>query len=278
MHSVLFSLDHITIYSYGACLALAIVLNYLVMTRIGRPNGYTPDFVSTLLTLMILTGLIGARLFYVVEHWGDYSGDLSKIFKVQEGGLMFYGGFIMGGISLIAFCLAQRKPVGDVLDLVVTAVPLGQAIGRVGCFLNGCCYGKLSDSPLAVCYPKGSEPWTHQIYAGIDGITAESPLSLPGLPSQLFETALTLVIFAVLVSLYKHRRHQWIQVARYMVMYGAARFLVEFSRADPRLHFGPLSIGQTISIALMIGGIAIMIYLRTQPANVPRHVATPPAG
>ncbi len=269
MHSVLFSLDYITIYSYGACLALAIILNYIVMVKIGRPNGYTSDFISSLLTLMIVTGLIGTRLFYVIEHWEDYSGNLLKIFNVQEGGLMFYGGFVLGGISLIIFCRAQRKPVGDVLDLVVTAIPLGQAIGRVGCFLHGCCYGKPSHSQIAVCYPKNSLPFIGQGNQGM--LPADATQSLPVLPSQLFETALTLIIFAVLLSLYKHRRHQWIQVARYMLMYGAARFLVEFSRGDSRFHLGALSIGQIISMALMTGGVAIMLYLRTQPPNVPQQ-------
>src|SRR5690554_1986479 len=109
MHSVLISLDYITIYSYGVCLAMGIILVYFAMTSLERYSGFNSDFVSTLLTILIVTGLFGARLFYVVEHWDYYSGSPSKIWRVQEGGLMFYGGLLISSAVLIFYCRLKKR-------------------------------------------------------------------------------------------------------------------------------------------------------------------------
>lgn len=255
MHSVLFSLDHIVIHSFGACLAVAIILCYLVMVRLGRPSGYGSDFVSNLLTILIVSGLVGARLFYVVEHWSYYAQQPASILKVWEGGLMFFGGLLIACASLIVFIRLQKKPLAEVLDVVVTAVPLGHAIGRMGCFLNGCCYGRTSDSCLSVTFPHGSIPWSEQLQGGL--ISAEAVRSLPVLPSQLFESALNFIIFIVLLLLFKRRRHPGSQVAAYMMMYPVARFILELSRADERLHFGWFSISQVISLGIFAAGVVL---------------------
>ena len=109
MHSVLFSLDHIVIHSFGACLAVAIILCYLVMVRLGKPSGYGPDFISNLLTVLIVSGLLGARLFYVVEHWPFYVEQPASILKIWEGGLMFFGGLLVGCASLVIFIRLQKS-------------------------------------------------------------------------------------------------------------------------------------------------------------------------
>lgn len=263
MHSVLFSLDPIVIHAFGACLALAILACYFVLVRLGPTMGLGPDFASSMLTVLILSGLVGARAFYVTEHWGYYSQHLASIVKVQEGGLVFYGGFILGSIALAVFCRVRKARVLDVLDLMATAVPIGHAIGRIGCFLNGCCYGRVSHACLAVTFPKGSIPWADQVDAG--AIPATAARSLPVLPSQLFETALNLAVFAIMLGLFRRPgRRPGALAAAYAMLYAAARFAVEFSRADERLHVGALSIGQVISIVLFIGGLAATLRLRAK--------------
>ena len=259
MHSVLFSLDHIVIHSFGACLAVAILACYFVLVRLGKSMGLGADFASSMLTVLIISGLIGARLFYVVEHWAYYSQHPGSIVKVQEGGLVFYGGFILGSIALAAFCRVRKARVLDVLDLMATAVPVGHAIGRIGCFLNGCCYGRVSGSCVAVSFPKGSIPWSEQLGEGMIAPTAGR--SLPVLPSQLFETALNFLVFGIMLLLFRRRRRPGSLAAAYVMLYGAARFTVEFTRADPRLHVGPLSIGQLISVVLFLGGLAATVAM-----------------
>lgn len=261
MHSVLFSLDHIVIHSFGACLALAILLCYFVMVRLGKPSGYGSDFISNLLTVLIVSGLLGARLFYVAEHWSFYAEQPASILKIWEGGLMFFGGLLVGCASLVVFIRLQKKSLAKVLDIVVTAVPLSHAIGRIGCFLNGCCYGRTSGSCVAVTFPHGSIPWSEQLREGL--ISAGATRSLPVLPSQLFEAGLNLIIFIVMLLLFKrHHRHPGSQVAAYMMMYSVARFILELSRADERLHFGWFSISQAISLGLFTVGLLLALGIR----------------
>lgn len=260
MHSELIRLGPIIIHSYGACLALAILLCYFILVKLGRPLGYTSDFISSLLTVLIVSGLIGARIFYVAEHWSHYSQHLSEIVKVWEGGLMFYGGLLCSAASLIVFIRLQKKPIADVLDIIVTALPVSHAVGRIGCFLNGCCYGRTSSCSLAVTYPRGSIPWAEQLQKGV--ITPDAVCSSPVLPTQLLEAALNVAIFVVLLLLFRRKRKPGEQVAAYMMLYAVARFVLEYSRADERLYFGPFSISQTISIALFTVGLALMIWLR----------------
>ncbi len=271
MHSVLFRLDPIVIHAYGACLALAILLCYFVLVRLGRPLGYSADFISSLLTVLIIFGLVGARLFFVIEHWAYYSKRPGDIVKVWQGGLMFYGGLIVAAAALGVWIRVNRRPIGEVLDLIVTAVPLGHAIGRVGCFLNGCCYGRLSHACIAVRYPHQSIPWADQLAACEPGsadyarLTAEGARSLPVLPIQLIEAGLNAVVFVILLTLFRRRTRNGAQVAAYMMLYAVVRFVVEFARADDRLHVGPFSIGQVISLALLVGGLVLTGVIRRRP-------------
>lgn len=265
MHSELIRLGPIVIHSYGACLALSILLCYFVLVRLGRPLGYSSDFVSSLLTVLIVTGLVGARIFYVVEHWSHYSQHPSEIVKVWEGGLMFYGGLLLSAAALIVFIRFQKKPIAEVLDIIVTAVPLGHAVGRIGCFLNGCCYGKPSEGFLAVRYPRGSIPWSEQLQQKI--IPPDAVCSASVLPTQLIESALNFTIFIILMLLFRRKRRAGEQVAAYMMLYAVARFVVEYTRADERLYIGPFSISQTISIALFTAGLLLTAWLRKKPHN-----------
>jgi len=265
MHSELIRLGPIIIHSYGACLAVSILLCYFVLVKLGRPLGYSSDFVSSLLTVLIVSGLIGARIFYVVEHWSHYSQHPAEIIKVWEGGLMFYGGLILSAVALIIFIRFQKKPIAEVLDIIVTAVPLGHAVGRIGCFLNGCCYGRTSQSCLAVQYPRGSIPWAEHIQHKI--IASDAVCSAPVLPTQLIEAALNFAIFIILLLLFRRKRRAGEQVAAYMMLYAVVRFIVEYSRADERLYIGPFSISQTISIALFTIGLLLTVWLRRKPGN-----------
>ena len=173
---------------------------------------------------------------------------------------MFFGGLLVACASLVIFIRLQKKPLANVLDVVVTAVPLSHAIGRIGCFLNGCCYGRTSGSCVAVTFPHNSIPWSEQLREGL--ISTEALRSLPVLPSQLFEAGLNLLIFIVMLLLFKRRnRHPGSQVAAYMMMYSVARFILELSRADERLHFGWFSISQVISLGIFTVGIALAISL-----------------
>ena len=201
MHSVLLRLGEFQLHSYGLCLALGILCAYGVLVRLGRSRGFSSDRLANLLALLVVCGLAGARTFFVVEHWADYRADPASALRIWEGGLMFYGSIVFGAAALVLHCRATRTPVLPLLDLFAVAVPVGQAFGRVGCLLNGCCYGRPSDSCLAVTYPRWSIPCIEQIRAGL--LPEDAARSLPVLPSQLFEAAGCVLLFLALLWLYR---------------------------------------------------------------------------
>ena len=283
MHSVLLRLGEFQLHSYGLCLAVGILCAYGVLVRLGRSRGFSPDRLANLLALLVVCGLAGARLFFVVEHWSWYRADPASALRIWEGGLMFYGSIALGAAALVAHCLATRTPMLPLLDLFAVAVPVGQAFGRVGCLLNGCCYGRPSDSCLAVTYPRWSIPCVEQIRAGL--LPEDAARSLPVLPSQLFEAAGCVLLFLALLWLYRRlnpptdrppaavsRTRAGLVLAAYLAGYGVLRFLVETTRADERAHpfGGPLTISQTISVGclLLAAALVALALLRARAAAI----------
>ena len=269
------SIGPFTLHTYGLCMALGILCAYAVLSGLVRRRGESPDTLANLVVGLVLVGLAGARSFYVAEHWSaQFARDPLAAVRIWEGGLMFYGSIVFGSAGLVAWCLWRRRSVLEWLDLFAVAVPLGQAFGRVGCFLNGCCFGRASDCAIAVRYPAESIPWYAQREAGLlepfsDGSWPAS--SLPVLPTQLIEAAGCLALFALLLWLFrrlhpasdagKPARFPGAIAAGYFLGYGAIRFLDEMLRADERLHFGWFSISQSISVALWVLGLALLARL-----------------
>lgn len=273
MHPFLFRLGGFTLHSYGLCMAIGILCAFAVLKKLASSRGYDPDRLSTLTTILVFSGIVGARLAFVLEHWSDYAGDRLGIFRVWEGGLMFYGSILLGGIVLALICRIFRYPAFALLDLYAVVVPIGQIFGRIGCFLNGCCFGHPSDAWCAVTYPAGS--YVSQLYEGA-----------PVLPSQLFESAGCLLLFLLLLALYRalyHRpetppsspvlpkRGTGLVLAAYCIGYGILRSIVENTRGDPRLAFGPLSIAQTISIGGFILAVVIVLTLPLRRPKTPEE-------
>ena len=260
-------------------MAVGILCAYGVLVRLGRSRGFSSDALANLLAILVLCGLAGARAFFVAEHWSWYRADPASALRIWEGGLMFYGSIVFGAAALVAWCLATRTPPLPLLDLFAVAVPVGQAFGRVGCLLNGCCYGRPSDSCLAVAYPRWSIPCIEQIRAGL--LPEDAARSLPVLPSQLFEAAGCVLLFLALLRLYRRldpptdlppaeapRPRAGLVLAGWLAGYGVLRFLVETTRADERAHpfGGPLTISQTIGAGciLLAAAIAAFVLLRNR--------------
>ena len=155
----------------------------------------------------------------------------------------------------------MRQHVFQITDLVLTVVPLGHAFGRIGCFMHGCCFGKITHACIGVAFPKGSPAWWEQAYASPPLIPQTALESLPVIPTQLIESAANFVLFAVLFRLYPQRRRELGFVTGcYLLGYAALRFLIEYLRGDPRFAIGPFSIGQTISLGIFAGGLLCLIY------------------
>lgn len=244
--------------TYGACMALGFLLCWQLVERLsGRKD------LSNLLMMLMVGGVVGSRIAYVIEHWrAEFAADPLSVIRVDQGGLVFYGGLILSILVFFGWCLVKRTKPLELADLLCTVVPLGHACGRIGCFFYGCCWGRVSDSPLAVSFPMHSPAWYDQIHHGL--IDASAKASLPVLPSQLFEAGALLVLFAVLLAVYlKFRRYT---AGVYMIGYAFIRFGLEFLRGDPRAAVLGLSIGQTISLGMALLG-ALFIWFSHESAR-----------
>jgi phosphatidylglycerol:prolipoprotein diacylglycerol transferase len=247
MHPILFSFGPLTIRTYGFLVALGLfaALHYLVRTA--KRKNIPENAILDLVLYAVVAGMIGARLTYVALNWGFYVRHPADIFKIWEGGLVFYGGFLAGAAAVIVF-LRQRQELRlwTMADLIAPALALGHFFGRLGCFFAGCCYGVPSTLPWAVRF-------THP-----DSL-CQNPLPLH--PVQLYEAAGNLALFFVLDWYNRGEHREGNTFAWYLLFYGVLRFLMEFLRMDDRGGFiAGMSPSQLVALVMMV--IAIALFRR----------------
>lgn len=229
--------------TYGACMATGFLLCWCLIEKLsGRKD------LSNLLVALMVGGVLGSRIAYVIEHWQkEFAARPLDVIRIDQGGLMFYGGFILAVVVFFTWCWLKKENPLSLSDLFSTVVPLGHAFGRIGCFFYGCCYGRDSDAWCAVTFPAGSPSWYEH-----------GRQSVSVLPTQLFEAAALLLLFAVLITIYrKYRRYT---TGIYFIGYAIIRFGIEYLRGDPRAAVGPFSISQAISIGMLLAGVVFVYF------------------
>jgi phosphatidylglycerol:prolipoprotein diacylglycerol transferase len=270
MHSDLLHLGPFTLRAFGLLMALGFLAAGYAAMRLARGTHRNADYLSTLVVWLMLAGVVGARLAYIAEHWStEFAGQPGALFRIDQGGLMFYGGMAGAGLALALFARLRRERFLALTDLLLTVLPLGHAFGRLGCFMHGCCHGRVTDGPLGITFPRFSPAWVLHVQEG--RLPDSAPRSLPVLPTQLFEAGANLVLFAVLTWLYRRRRNRvGLTTAAYLMGYAVIRFAVESLRGDQRQAVGPLSISQAISLAVFVLGLAILGVSRRAAATQTR--------
>lgn len=250
MHPILFTVGPLTLHSYGVMLVIALWAATSLGCRAARtlpPElvAITPEQLVDLACLSLLGGILGGRLLYVVLNWDDFARTPQEILALWHGGLVWYGGFIGGVLGGWLYVRARRLHFLRVVDQFVPFVVLGHAIGRLGCFLNGCCYGK----------PTGA--WCGVKFAGQTECV---------LPTQLFEAAGLFLLYLVLRRLQRpeHLRHPGRLFGFYLVSYAVLRFLIEFFRGDQPIWWQGLTLQQLISIGLLFTGLILIGWRRLQ--------------
>ena len=160
MQQVLFTipiLGGIKIFGYGMMLFFAFLgSTYLASWRAAKEK-LDPELLKDLALWVFVGGLVGARLFYVIQYWGDRVRSIGDIFRIWEGGIVLYGSIMGGTAAFFAYRFVRPFPLRPYLDVVAPSLALGIALGRIGCFLNGCCYGDQCDLPIAVSFPRETE-------------------------------------------------------------------------------------------------------------------------
>ncbi len=254
MLRVLVELGPLKIYSYGFMLMAAFVVGIVLGVRRGRGREIPADTVMDLSTQIVLAAIAGSRVLYVVTHRGAYAGSAWDVFRVWEGGLTVYGGALAAVLISIWFCRRRRLPFLRMADTLAPSLALGVGIARIGCFLNGCCFGHACDAQWAVRFP--------------DGSLANHALGNVGVhPAQLYASAAALVVFAVLLWVDRRRRREGFLFWLFLVLFGGVTFFTDFSRYWEetaivlRWETMRLSLNQVLELGLVVLGVVRIVFM-----------------
>ena len=235
----------------------------MLAARRSRQERLDPEVIHELAVCMLLGGIVGSRLFYVVEYWGETIHSIGQACRVWEGGIVYYGGFLGGLAALFLYRLIRPFPLLPTLDALAPSIALGTALGRVGCFLNGCCYGDSCDiSWLSVQFPAGTPPWLAEQSRGV--IPSDALRSLPLHPTQLYSAFDGLLLWALLAAYYPLRRNDGRVMALYLIAYPITRFLIELLRDDEVALASGFTIAQTVSLFVLASGLMFWSWLSTR--------------
>ena len=270
MHPVLFQAGSITIYTYGVLVAAGVLLGLWYARRQAPRAGLDPVRTWNMGIYAVLIALLLAKVWLVFSQWSDYAAhprDILSLATIQSGG-DFYGGVLGAVLTILIYSYVYNMPLLPVLDTFAAALPLGHAIGRLGCFAAGCCYGKPTTLPWGVRF---SNPLAAQV--------AGTPLDVSLHPTQLYESAAEFINFAILVWLGKRQQFRGQMLGTYFLLYGFERGTIEFFRGDPgrtMMFHNSFSLMQVVSVGLILaGGFLWYRGLRgdapVQPLTVPAH-------
>jgi phosphatidylglycerol---prolipoprotein diacylglyceryl transferase len=248
MHPVLFQSGSFTIYTYGVLVAAGVLLGLCYARRQAPRAGLDPDSVWNLGIYMVLAGLLMAKLWLVLEDGGYYWAhprELLSITTLQAGGT-FYGAVLGALLVLGLYTWFAKIPLLPLMDTYAFAAPLGHAIGRVGCFAAGCCYGKPTWLPWGVTFTSAT---AHELVG--------TPLNISLHPTQLYEAFAEFINLAILIWMGRRQKFTGQIIATYLFLYGVERFAIEFLRGDPGrtlLMNGAFSLMQVVSLLMMLTG------------------------
>lgn len=251
MYPVLFKIGNISIYTYGMFMAIAFLTGIMLAKKEAERLGEDPEKIMDLCFIILISSIIFARLFYVFTAPEVYFSDPLEIFRIWNGGLVYYGAFIGALITAIVYVTIRKMPIWKVGDILAPSLAIGQFFGRIGCFFAGCCYGRQCSLPWAVVF-------THPESLARKGV----PLH----PTQLYSSLANLILFTLLWSFRKRKSFDGQLFWVYAMLYGITRTIIEFYRGDFR---GPVflevfSVSQILGITMSLISMMMLIYLRKQ--------------
>jgi len=274
----------IPVHTYGILVAAGFLVAMAMAARAAERGGLSRDRVLDLSFGILIAAMIGSRVLFIIVNWGEYSNDLLGIFQFWKGGLVFYGGFIGAVLFSIWYMRRHDMPFLQYADAMGPTVAIGQALGRLGCFSAGCCWGAACDAhyPLAARFPP--ESLAYQSQAAAHTITSGAASTVPIHPTQLYEALGCALIFLFLTYWRSRKRFHGELLALYLMLYAPLRALVETFRGDEergrvfnflggwaRHAWWNLSTSELISIGIFAAGVAIYVTQsrRQAQASVP---------
>ena len=257
-----FSIGRFAIRAYGVMLFISFLVGLIYVYKRAESKGIKPDFTINLSFLVIVSAVLGARLFYVFYHWSEFSSNLLDIINPFGGsgtigiaGLNLYGGLICALAAGVIYIRIKKEPFWDTMDLYAPTIALGTFFTRIGCFLNGCCFGKECHLPWAVTFPEGSIPY----YA-----LGQVPIH----PTQIYMSLYGLILFLFLYFLDKKKHFPGMIFALFLTCEAFFRFVIEFVRYYEdamyvRIFGWELTYNHVVAAVLFFAGLVLFFILNT---------------
>ncbi len=259
MHPEIFRIGSLPIYSYGLMLVLSFGVGIVIAQKRAASRGLSPDLVLDVSTVILISSIVGSRLLYVLFHVDEFKGHWLDTINITKGlaGLSMFGGIVLAVASTLLYLRRRHVSLWEMSDVLAPSVALGMGITRIGCFLNGCCFGRACDLPWAVSFPPGSVAWS---------VMGNTHLH----PTQLYASLVGFLIFGLVLLIDRQNVPPGTVVWSVFGMYGVARFLMDFLRhyeANNYFEFLGVSLAssQLFSLGFVLVSIAWIIYVRNHP-------------
>jgi phosphatidylglycerol---prolipoprotein diacylglyceryl transferase len=253
VHKVAVQIGDLTIYWYGVLVATGFLVGLWTATRRGSRDGIPGERIADLGLWIMVGAIVGARLFFVIAYWRDDFAHKPfwEVFMIRKGGLVFYGGLVGASLACIFQVRAKRLPLWKIADALAPSIALGYVFGRLGCLMNGCCYGKACALPWAVHFPNDHESFPQGVH-----------------PTQIYESLMNLALYGALAWLYRHKKFDGQVFAAYLLGYAVLRSIGESFRGDYAVRYlgGWATPAQIFGVLVLAAGL---ILWRTLPRPAP---------
>jgi phosphatidylglycerol:prolipoprotein diacylglycerol transferase len=264
MHPILFDFDGFTIYAYGVLLAAAYLLGLQFALVRARRSGLDAQRVMDLGIWIIISALVGAKLLLLVVDFKQFTENPRDLIGLARSGGVFYGGLIAAVVVALFYLRRHKMPLWTTTDMFAPGIALGHVVGRLGCLMAGCCFGRPTSVPWAVTF---HDP------AALANVG--TPLGVPLHPTQLYEAGAEALILVFLLAFERRgRTFPGRTFWSYLLLYGISRFIVELYRGDSRgMVFNVLSTSQFVSMILVPLSIVMLVVLSRRPDPTRRAAA-----
>lgn len=263
MHPELLQFGPLHVRSFGAAMAVAFLVGTWLGVREARRLGLDEDKFVNVILVTLIASVLGARGLYVIEHLAEFRSEWGSVFALWQGGLTLYGGIVAGTFAGVVAARRFGLPRWLVTDALTPSLALGTMFGRLGCFLNGCCYGRPTSSPLGVKFP-------HDSFAYLE--FGDTPVH----PSQLYNAAVGLLLFAGLWAVRKRVTVPGTLFWSFVWLFALARIPIDLTRAyeaeSVLLRAGPIAVteSQLTSLALALFSTMMIVRLRREASATAR--------
>lgn len=257
---IAFQIGPISVYWYGILIGIGVVTGYLLATREASRRGLGKDTIGDLLIWLILFGIIGARLYYVIFRWEEFHSNPLRVFAIWNGGLAIHGALIAGIITIYVFCQKRGLSIWKLLDIIAPSVLIGQAIGRWGNFMNQEVYGgPMTEGQVELYYQLLPDFIMRQMYIDdpVYGLNYYHP-------TFLYESLWNFLGVLVLLYLRRVNLRQGEIFFSYLIWYSAGRFVIEGIRLDNLMIGDVIRVAQLVSLALIIAAVFLWWYRRAK--------------